>query len=40
MELVGGPTLAGGILAVTKAADEPDTPLTIVVNWKVPASSP
>jgi Tol biopolymer transport system component len=28
------------ILAVTRAADEPDTPLTIVVNWKAPASSP
>jgi len=28
------------ILAVTRAADEPDTPLTVVVNWKAPASSP
>lgn len=28
------------ILAVTRAADEPDTPLTVVVNWKAPAPSP
>jgi serine/threonine-protein kinase len=28
------------ILAVTRAADEPDTPLTVVVNWKAPASAP
>jgi serine/threonine-protein kinase len=28
------------ILAVTRAADEPATPLTVVVNWKAPASSP
>jgi serine/threonine-protein kinase len=28
------------ILALTRAADEPDTPLTVVVNWKPPASAP
>jgi serine/threonine-protein kinase len=28
------------ILAVTRAADEPATPLTVVLNWKAPASSP
>ena len=28
------------ILAVTRAADEPDTPLTVVVNWKAPAAAP
>ena len=28
------------ILAVTRAADEPDTPLTVIVNWKAPASLP
>jgi Tol biopolymer transport system component len=27
------------ILAVTRKADEPDTPLTVVVNWKAPAAS-
>jgi hypothetical protein len=32
--------LSQRILAVTRAADEADTPLTIVVNWKAPAASP
>jgi len=27
------------ILAMVRAADEPNTPLTVVVNWKAPASS-
>jgi serine/threonine protein kinase len=28
------------IVAVTRAADQPDTPLTVVVNWKAPGSFP
>jgi Tol biopolymer transport system component len=28
------------VLAVTRPADEPDTPLTVVVNWKAPPPSP